>query len=46
MSLSEAPLNALQLMALPFLVVLDEAAGLGGVLGSLHCSSLPIGTLP
>ena len=30
MPLSGAPLSALQLTALPFLVVLDEAAGLRG----------------
>ena len=46
MPLSEAPLSALLLPALPLLVVLAEAAGLWGGLGSLLGSSLTVGTFP
>ena len=37
---------ALQPLAPSYRVVLTEAAGLGGVLGSLHCAPLAVGPLP
>ena len=43
---SVAPLCALLPLAPSFRVVFTEAAGLWGVLGSLHCAPLTVGPLP
>ena len=43
---SVAQLCALQLLVPSFRVSLSEAAGFGGILGSLHCAPLTVGLLP